>query len=866
MNAPASRPDGLPRGGTKLDWRAAIGIFLAMTSLSSARAADLAEARALFWAGRYDECAAMAAREIAGDEGEPWSLLRIDAELERGKFKEANETLNEALGRFSRSIQLRLAARRVHLLSGRDQEASADLETIEELIVRANGRYSTPEDRLALGRYFLIRGADARTVLERFHDPVVKEHPDLVEGYYATAELALEKDDFALAAATLRKAPKAAAQDPRYHALLAQALDHDDPAGMAKALATALKINPRHVPSLLLEADRHTDSERYPEAAEALKRALEVNPREPRALARQAVLAFLKGDMDGAGVLHERALEGRPSNPEVDYLMGRALSAKYRFQEGASHQRKALEIDPEYLPAKLQLCQDLLRLGEEAEGWELASRVLAKDGYNVVAFNLVALKDHLAGFRTIEADGLTLRMDPREADLYGARALDLLRRARKTLSERYEVTIKTPILVEIFPDHKDFAVRTFGLPGADGLLGVCFGRVVTANSPRSQGETPANWEAVLWHELCHVITLAKTRNRMPRWLSEGISVHEETRADRSWGTALNPKFRLMILSDELTPLSKLSSAFLAPKSPLHLQFAYFESALAVEFLESSHGLAAIKGILDDLGAGTAMNEALPRRTKMTLDELDRAFGEFARAKAKATATVATWEEPELPVEADSATLSAWLREHPNSFWGRRRLAARLIVEKKWREAKAVLEPLKALYPEYTSADNAYAMLALVARNLGDPAGERRELEALAERSGDAAAAFGRLMEIERTAGDWAALTRDARRMLAVNPLVAEPHRMLALAAEHEGNLAEAVVAARAVAILDQVEPAESHYQLARLLLKAGEPAEARRETLKALEEAPRFLAAHAILLELERKRTSAQPTTQGKIP
>ena len=30
---------------------------------------------------------------------------------------------------------------------------------------------------------------------------------------------------------------------------------------------------------------------------------------------------------------------------------------------------------------------------------------------------------------------------------------------------------------------RDFAVRTFGLPDVSGFLGVCFGRVVTANSP-----------------------------------------------------------------------------------------------------------------------------------------------------------------------------------------------------------------------------------------------------------------------------------------------------------------------------------------------------------------------------------------------
>ena len=93
--------------------------------------------------------------------------------------------------------------------------------------------------------------------------------------------------------------------------------------------------------------------------------------------------------------------------------------------------------------------------------------------------------------------------------------------------EKYGVTLTEPVIVEIFPQQKEFAVRTFGLPGADGLLGVCFGRVVTANSPASQGEHPANWEAVLWHEFCHVVTLSKTRNKMPRWLSEGISVYEE---------------------------------------------------------------------------------------------------------------------------------------------------------------------------------------------------------------------------------------------------------------------------------------------------------------------------------------------------
>ena len=268
----------------------------------------------------------------------------------------------------------------------------------------------------------------------------------------------------------------------------------------------------------------------------------------------------------------------------MDHLIGRKLSQKYRFAEGSALSKTGARDRRRLPPAKIQLCQDLLRLGDETEGWKLAAEIFSKDGYNVVAYNLVTLRDRLAGFRTLEDDGFVVRMDKREADLYGQRVLALLRRARKTLCEKYGVTLSEPVIVEIFPQRKEFAVRTFGLPGADGLLGVCFGRVVTANSPASQGEHPSNWEAVLWHEFCHVVTLSKTHNKMPRWLSEGISVHEEAVEDPAWATALNPRFRRCSSSDALTPLSQLSSAFLTPKTPLDLQFAYFESALAVDFL------------------------------------------------------------------------------------------------------------------------------------------------------------------------------------------------------------------------------------------------------------------------------------------
>ena len=68
-------------------------------------------------------------------------------------------------------------------------------------------------------------------------------------------------------------------------------------------------------------------------------------------------------------------------------------------------------------------------------------------------------------------------------------------------------TPQGPILIEIFPRHDDFAVRNVGLPGMIGALGACFGRVVTLDSPRARPPGTFNWQATLWHELAHVITL-----------------------------------------------------------------------------------------------------------------------------------------------------------------------------------------------------------------------------------------------------------------------------------------------------------------------------------------------------------------------
>ena len=405
-------------------------------------------------------------------------------------------------------------------------------------------------------------------------------------------------------------------------------------------------------------------------------------------------------------------MEAWNGNPEVDYVIGRELSEKYRFKESEKYQRRSLVYDKNFLAAKMQLAHDLLRLGQEIEGWKLADEVFTVDQYSVVAHNLVTLRDQISKFKTLERDGFVVRMATNEAEIYGDRVLDVLSDAKKVLCEKYETELETPIFVEIFPRQQDFAIRTFGLPGGSGFLGVCFGRLITMNSPAAQGANLTSWESVLWHEFCHVVTLQKTKNKMPRWLSEGISVHEENLKDPAWGEALNPKYRSMLLGEELTPVSQLSGAFMRPPSGLHLQFAYYESSLVVEYLIKEFGLKSVLGVLDELSNGTPINDAL-RRHAAPVEFIDKKFAEFAKARAKSFAPDADWDSlKELDEEkrkqlTSIADWSAWNKEHPSSVEG---LIAEALARVNAKDWSGSIRPLKKAIELSPTTTDAYPIL------------------------------------------------------------------------------------------------------------------------------------------------------------
>jgi tetratricopeptide (TPR) repeat protein len=674
----------------------------------------------------------------------------------------------------------------------------------------------------------------------------------------------LDKHDFALAAQTFQEGLKKHPADPDLHLGLARAYKPSDRTLMLASAETALKLNTNHVPSLLLLGDHWIDAEDYAAADKLLARVLAVNPWHPEAWAYRALLARLRNKPAEEQAARESALRFWKTNPRVDHLIGLKLSQKYRFAEGASCQRQSLHLDKDYLLAKAQLATDLLRLGEEAQGWSLAEEVHAKDGYDVAAYNLVTLRQTMAKFNTITNQDFILRMNAHEAQVYSQLVLESLARAKNQLCAKYSLELEHPAIIEIFPEQKDFSVRTFGLPENPGYLGVCFGRVITMTSPAAHPGHPINWEAVLWHEFCHVVTLQLSRNRMPRWLSEGLSVYEERLANPAWGQRMSWRHRQMILQGELAPVSRLSAAFLAPRSDAHLQFAYYQSSLVVEYLMQRFGLAPLRAILQDLGQGMEINPAIEKHTA-PMATIEKDFDRFARQQAEKLAPGLDWER--LGIEAalgDADELwSKWAKARPNNFWALTRQAEKLIEEKRWQEAKAPLQKLIELYPANTGPDNAYRMLAMACRALDETDQERLVLGQWAERDAVATDAYLRLMELSARAKDWPAVVQNARRFIAVNPLIAPPYHYLAKAGESLGETRQAIEAYRTLLRLDPPQPVEIHFRLASLLRRVGDPA-ARRHVLMALEDAPRHRAALRLLLELngEMPGEDAGPATK----
>jgi tetratricopeptide (TPR) repeat protein len=498
----------------------------------------------------------------------------------------------------------------------------------------------------------------------------------------------------------------------------------------------------------------------------------------------------------------------------------------------------------------------LLRTGDEVGAREALERSFADDPFDVITYNLLGMMDTLDEFETFERGDVIVRLHPSEADILKDYVIDLAQEALDTLSILYNLQVEGPILIEIFPRHDDFAVRNLGLPGMIGALGACFGKVVTMDSPRARPPGDFNWRATLWHEIAHVITLQMSRQRVPRWLTEGISVYEEQRARTAWGRDQELVFAQALNEDRVLLLQDLNSGFSKPET---ISLSYFQASVLVEHIVDYYGEPVLHELVSSYGEGLETDEALTsvgldfETLQITFDEaIDKRFGDLRQAllPIKEEERIDSSEKSEQDPAERLENKRALAVEYPGRFAVQFSLGKALYEAGELDAALVPLERAVALAPMATGIDSPRGLLAAIAQEQSDQERAMRELELLLQHDQTSLEAARQLAALAEEADDEDRMNLAYDRVIGIDPFDPVPHLAIGRMALARGDAVTSIREFQIALAADPVDRVSAYCDLSESYLMAGEFENAKRSVLAALEMAPTYERAQELLLRV----------------
>ena len=608
--------------------------------------------------------------------------------------------------------------------------------------------------------------------------------------------------------------------------------------GKAAELAQeALKRKPDQAEGYLLLGRMALEEGDLAAAREQLEKGLEqalnlgLAPLEAYALL--ASLEMLEGERDNRWV--DKALAYNPRYGEVYAEQAHFYVITRRYREATERLRKAVAVAPSLWQAHAELGVNLMREGIDDEGRRHLEIAYEGDPYSAKTVNTLRLLDTYDQFDTFEDRGpgadaavrAVFRLDKDESQLLLPYVRELTNRAIDEFTRKYGFELESPVRVEFYPNHDDFAVRTMAMPGI-GLLGVTFGYVVAMDSPSGREPGGFHWGTTLWHELAHVFTLESTDHLVPRWYSEGISMYEEWMADVRWGESVGPEYVEAVRKRELLPIVKLDRGFIRPKHAGQVAISYMQAGFVCKFIAQRWGEGKLVELLRGFAAKVPTGANIEAVLDISPEDFDEQFDDYMR-------------------DALGPALDGLPR------W-RRHLKAALesAREGDWDGAVEPAEAAKAAYPQHVGSGSAYVLLA----NAHDKAGNRdaavAELQEYERRGGRQPETLKKLAGWLEEAG------RDAEAVYTYNGLIynwpqdEELHAQLGGLHLEAGRADLARREFEAVLALDPLDRATAEYNLARAYVKIGDLASARLHVLQALERAPTFGPALQLLLQVKR--------------
>ena len=657
-------------------------------------------ARILARTGRYAEALALASEAVTAAPGDRRAAaLRFDMLRRLGRDDEALTAVAAALAanpedvvaRTVRGTLLAERGRRAEALAEFDhvvdaynarELAAEDLPFVATAAIQATRLSPNPADDMLQGAVKLLgarveadpadvdaklaladlwqsyRGPDGQSKAGRFYKEILDANPEIAEARVGQARIALV---------------------------------FYDQTGAAQACRRALSTDPNLVPAMNVLARIHVGDGDYVKADEMWERAQKVNPRDRESRSVRAARLHIAGDRAGFEAIEKALLGEDPSYGRLYATVSDLVGERQRrYDLAAELSAKAIEVDPADDQALVVHGVNLMNLGREDDARKSFDRAVevAKGYKDVIRDNFREVLDALETFVESKSEHFVLRQHPSEAAVMEAYLLPLLERAWTDLSAKYGIRPTGPVLVESFHRHDDFSARSVGAPNIPAL-GVCFGRVITLDGPLSRGLGEFSWARTAWHEFAHVVTLEMSRGQVPRWLTEGLSVHEEKAHKAEWGREMDRELFDRWKNGRLLKMADINHAFRGPD----VMFAYFQGGLIADLIAKDWGFEAITAMLKRFADDVPTEKVFEEVLKVPLADFDRRLEAYVATLVGGFRMVPRWDE-----ESRKA-LEARTKEKPDDAAAWTRLGFAYLQRGAMIDAGAALAKAKPLAPD-----------------------------------------------------------------------------------------------------------------------------------------------------------------------
>jgi tetratricopeptide (TPR) repeat protein len=408
-----------------------------------------------------------------------------------------------------------------------------------------------------------------------------------------------------------------------------------------------------------------------------------------------------------------RQLASEPDHPQWRFLLGQAEFYRGHYQQALTAFDRALEVSPH---PRFQAYRDFV-----------AQTVTST-----------------ASLQLIETAHFRIYLDAQQDAALVPYVGEVLEQSYQRLGEIFDWFPREKVRVEIFPTPATFYPAT-SLSARDievsGAIGICKFNKIMLLSPRNLARG-YRWSDALSHEYIHYLLVFLSANRAPIWLHEGIAKYFEDTWRLPQSSWLSRRME-SLLANALTHNTFVGFKNMEPSlvkldTTYQVQLGYAEAASAIDFIISRLGPAGLVRILRDLqqSQDDSATGAIARVMGLEFDQFEAQWRAFLLAKQlrehegvrlpsfqlKEEGKLAA-DELRQEIQSSTARMHARLGDRlrqrgrgsaaaeeyrralgqdPYSPYLLNKLAAILMAQGHWQDARQYLQQVQILAPDYVT--------------------------------------------------------------------------------------------------------------------------------------------------------------------